>query len=145
MNKKLIASLLLAASLFLLLVCLAESTATATATSGETEQATEQDDTRMEQPKSRSLTLKALILGPLIGITLGKAMLRGLLWAIAAYALHLFFPGLLGVLGLGTGLVGFARQMRPDYAQFIVHTLINLHDEYHRLPPQANLIQHNHY
>lgn len=84
------------------------------------------------------LALKALILGPLIGLTLGKALLRGLIWALVAYALHLFFPGLLSLLGLGTGLVGFARQMRPDYAQMVVHTLINLHDEFHRLPPSQD-------
>lgn len=96
--------------------------------------------------KARELfTLKALILGPLIGLTLGKALLRGLLWAIVAYAMHLFFPGILSVLGLGTGLVGFARQMRPDYAQLIVHTLINLHDEFHRLPPVPINQAPNHY
>lgn len=98
------------------------------------------DDSRaLDTTRPRDLglmfALKALILGPLIGLTLGKALLRGLIWALLAYAVHLFVPGILSVVGLGSGLVGFARQMRPDYAQMIVHTLINLHDEFHRLPP----------
>lgn len=72
------------------------------------------------------LALKAIILGPLIGLTLKAALFRGLLWALIAYGLHLFFPALLSTLGLGTGLVGFARQLRPDYNKMLMAYIVNL-------------------
>lgn len=80
------------------------------------------------QNKARDLgllTLKAIILGPLIGLTIKAALIRGLLWAIGAYLLHLFFPTLLSTLGLGTGLVGFARQMQPSFAEMVLPQLAN--------------------
>lgn len=80
------------------------------------------------QNKARDLgllTLKAIILGPLIGLTLKAALIRGLLWAVGAYFMHLFFPSLLSTLGLGTGLVGFARHaQQPDYTQMIIRAAI---------------------
>lgn len=81
------------------------------------------------QNKARDLgllTLKAILLGPLIGLTIKAALIRGLFWAVGAYLLHLFFPGVLGALGLGTGLVGFARQLQPDYTQMLMPHLIDL-------------------
>lgn len=81
------------------------------------------------QNKARDLgllTLKAILLGPLIGLTIKAAIIRGLLWAVGAYLLHLFFPGLLAALGLGTGLVGFARQLQPDYTQMLIPHLADL-------------------
>lgn len=72
------------------------------------------------------LTIKALVLGPLIGLTIKAALIRGLMWAIGAYLLHLFFPALLSALGLGTGLVGFARSLQPNYAQMILPHLANI-------------------
>lgn len=81
------------------------------------------------QNKARDLgllTIKAILLGPLIGLTIKAALIRGLFWAVGAYFLHLFFPGLLGALGLGTGLVGFARQLQPDYAQMLMPHLMDL-------------------
>lgn len=86
------------------------------------------------QNKARDLgllTIKAIILGPLIGLTLKAALIRGLFWAVTAYATHLFFPSLLSSLGLGTGLVGFARQLQPDYGQMLMPHLINIQ---HSLP-----------
>lgn len=73
------------------------------------------------------LTMKAIILGPLIGLTIKAALIRGLFWAVGAYLLHLFFPSLLSALGLGTGLVGFAaRQLQPDYGQLLFPHLANI-------------------
>lgn len=70
------------------------------------------------------LTLKLLFLGPLIGLTIKGALIRGLLWAIGAYLLHLFFPALLSALGLGTGLVGFARQSQaPNFLAMLLPQL----------------------
>lgn len=83
----------------------------------------------VSQNKRRDLGLlafKAILLGPLIGLTLKAALLRGLLWALATYGIHLFAPGVLSALGLGTGLVGFARQMQPDYLQMLMPQLANL-------------------
>lgn len=79
--------------------------------------------------------LKAIILGPLIGLTIKAALIRGILYAFGAYALHLFFPALLNTLGLGTGLVGFARQLQPNYSQMLVSHLANLQ---HALPNSFN-------
>lgn len=72
------------------------------------------------------IMLKAILLGPLIGLTIKAALIRGLMWALIAYALHLFFPALLSSLGLGTGLVGFARGLRPNYSQMLLPHLMNL-------------------
>lgn len=72
------------------------------------------------------LALKAILLGPIIGLTIKAALIRGLIWAVLAYGLHLFFPALLGTFGLGTGLVGFARQLRPDYNQMFITYFLNL-------------------
>lgn len=73
------------------------------------------------------LAIKAILLGPLIGLTIKAALIRGLLWAVGAYFLHLFFPSLLSTLGLGTGLVGFARQLQqPNYAQMMLPLLAEL-------------------
>lgn len=81
------------------------------------------------QNKARDLgllTIKAILLGPLIGLTLKAALIRGLLWAVGAYFMHLFFPSLLGTLGLGTGLVGFARSgQAPDYSQMLIRAALN--------------------
>lgn len=82
------------------------------------------------------LTLKALILGPLIGITIKGAIIRGLVWAIGAYFVHLFFPALLSSLGLGSGLVGFARQLQPDYINILLPQLINMPETVGRTLPQ---------
>lgn len=84
------------------------------------------------QSKKRDLgllTLKALLLGPLIGITIKHALIRGLIWSVGAYLIHLIFPSLLTSLGLGTGLVGFARQIQPDYAQMMAPHLANLQNQ----------------
>jgi len=86
---------------------------------------------RRALPASRPRTLgllafKAMLLGPLIGLTIKAAIIRGLIWALLAYGLHLFFPSLLSSLGLGSGLVGFARQLRPDYSQLLAGYLSNL-------------------
>lgn len=81
------------------------------------------------------LAIKALLLGPLIGITIKAALIRGLIWALLAYGLHLFFPALLSTLGLGSGLVGFARQIRPDYGQMAAAYFLNL---IQTLPGQYN-------
>lgn len=72
------------------------------------------------------LALKAIILGPLIGLTIKAALIRGIIYALGAYALHLFAPALLGSLGLGTGLVGFARQLQPNYQQMLAPQLHRL-------------------
>lgn len=83
----------------------------------------------VSQNKARDLgllTIKALVLGPLIGLTIKAALIRGVLYAVAAYALHLFFPTLLTSLGLGTGLVGFARQLQPNYSQMLMPHLTTL-------------------
>jgi hypothetical protein len=72
------------------------------------------------------LALKAILLGPLIGLTIKAALIRGLIWAVLAYGLHLVFPALLSSLGLGTGLVGFARQLKPNYNQMLVSYFVNL-------------------
>lgn len=81
------------------------------------------------------LAVKALLLGPLIGLTIKAALIRGIIWAVLAYGLHLFFPALLNSLGLGTGLVGFARQLRPDYGQIAAAYFLNL---IQTLPGQYN-------
>lgn len=84
---------------------------------------------RQLQSQKRDLgmiAIKALLLGPLIGLTIKAALVRGLVWALVAYGLHLFFPALLSSLGLGSGLVGFARQLRPDYSQVLANYLGNL-------------------
>lgn len=56
--------------------------------------------------KTFLFTIKALILGSLIGLTIKDALIRGLLWALTLYVKHLLFPNILGPL-LGTGLLGF--------------------------------------
>ena len=92
----------------------------------------------VSQNKARDLGLlavKAIILGPLIGLTLKAALIRGLFWAVGAYLLHLFFPALLSTLGLGTGLVGFARQLQPDYMQMLLPQLANLPSTLHHSLP----------
>lgn len=72
------------------------------------------------------LALKAILLGPLIGLTIKAAFIRGLIWAVLAYGVHLFFPSLLSALGLGSGLVGFARQLQPDYSHLVAGYLSNI-------------------
>lgn len=95
---------------------------------------------RPQPPKSQRrdlglLALKVILLGPLIGLTIKAALVRGLIWALLAYGLHLFFPALLSSLGLGSGLVGFARQLRPDYGQMAAAYFVNL---VRTLPGQYN-------
>ena len=82
------------------------------------------------------LFIKALLLGPIIGLTLKAAFVRGLVWAVLAYGAHLFFPSLLSGLGLGSGLVGFARQLRPDYSHVLATYLSQL-----RLPTPGSFNQ----
>lgn len=93
----------------------------------------------MSQNKGRDLgwlTIKALLLAPLIGLTLKSALIKGFLWSLLMYGLHLIVPGLLTTLGLGSGLVGFARQLRPDYAQLMLAHLSSLPDGIQQtLPP----------
>lgn len=83
------------------------------------------------------LTIKALVLGPLIGLTIKAALIRGLMWAIGAYLLHLFFPSLLSALGLGTGLVGFARSLQPNYSQMLLPHLANIPANLQTVLPQS--------
>lgn len=83
------------------------------------------------------LAIKAILLGPLIGLTLKAALVRGIIWALLAYGMHLFFPAVLSSLGLGTGLVGFARQIRPDYSHILATYFLNL---IQTLPSQYNHI-----
>lgn len=94
----------------------------------------------VSQNKARDLgllTIKAIILGPLIGLTIKAALIRGLLWAVGAYLLHLFFPALLTSLGLGTGLVGFARQLQPDYAQMLLPHLADIPSNLQNVLPNS--------
>lgn len=81
--------------------------------------------------------LKAMLLGPLIGVTLKGALIRGLIWAMITYGLHLVWPALLLKLGLGSGLVGFARQLQPEYAQLLMPHLVNLPATIQQLLPKS--------
>lgn len=78
------------------------------------------------QARFGPLTITALILGPIVGITLKHALIRGLIWAVGAWLLHLFFPSLLSSLGLGTGLVGMRQATRPEYLAMILPQLLNI-------------------
>lgn len=94
----------------------------------------------LSQNKARDLgllTIKAILLGPLIGLTIKAALIRGLLWAIGAYFLHLFFPGVLSALGLGTGLVGFARQAQPSLATMLMPQLAHVPNNIHNILPTS--------
>lgn len=83
------------------------------------------------------IAFKAIVLGPLIGLTIKAALLRGLIWALGAYVVHLFFPSLLAALGLGSGLVGFARQMQPDYMAMLLPQLAHLPSNLHSSLPNS--------